>query len=67
MKDITLCPGQECPFKQDCKRYTTKGGEYQSYFVEAPYDKEANECKFFWGKPQESILNQLKSIVEGKG
>ena len=49
MPDITMCPGGNCPLKENCYRFTAKASEYhQSYFAEAPYDHEAKNCEYYW-------------------
>jgi hypothetical protein len=48
MTDITKCTGQGCPLRSKCHRFKVKAGEYQSYFEKPPYEKETNECKYFW-------------------
>jgi hypothetical protein len=46
--DITLCKGGDCPLKEKCFRYTAKSNsEYQSYFVEPPYDKGNKKCDYY--------------------
>ena len=49
MPDMTMCFGQECPFKEKCYRYTAKPDKlYQSYFHEIPYEIEEGECDYLW-------------------
>lgn len=48
MADITMCLGENCPLKRNCKRFTETPGERQSYFSEPPYDWEIKICKMFW-------------------
>jgi hypothetical protein len=63
MPDITMCPGTNCPQKENCYRYTAKPCEYwQSYFVEPPF--KDNKCEMYWGKNAESVWNQLKQITK---
>lgn len=71
--DYTSCPGNECPIKDKCYRFTgPKESLYQSYFVEIPGNWEKTDdsdapgwnCQMFWGEPQDNILNQLKEIVK---
>jgi len=65
MSDITMCKGTNCPYKEKCRRYTATPNEYrQSYFAEAPIQKD-NTCQFYWGENADSILGQLKDIVNG--
>ena len=64
MPDITMCVGDECPIKEKCYRFMAKPSEYQYYFMEAPY--RDGKCEHYWGEAQESILQQLTDIVNGK-
>jgi hypothetical protein len=49
MPDITMCKGDDCPLKDKCYRFLASPSEYaQSYFVDAPYDKEKQECDHQW-------------------
>lgn len=49
MADITMCSGKNCPLRGRCYRYAAKPSEYrQSYFVEPPFDKEKQECEYFY-------------------
>jgi hypothetical protein len=48
MPDISMCPGNDCPLKEECYRHKATPSEYQSYFVEAPYDSFNKDCDFFW-------------------
>ena len=41
--DISKCTGELCPIKNQCKRYTVKASEWQSY-IEPPFRIEG--CKF---------------------
>lgn len=55
MPDITMCPGNSCPRKQECYRFTATPNEhYQSYFVDCPVDKnEDGSCTMFWSTKDE--------------
>ena len=46
MIDIAKCEGKDCPFKENCYRYTSKGAEYQSYLMEIPY--KDGKCDMYW-------------------
>jgi hypothetical protein len=61
--DITLCNGNNCPMKKQCKRYTYKPDfpMYQSYFTESPI--KDGKCEMFWGDKADEIMEQLKSIM----
>lgn len=66
--DITMCKADGCILALKCKRYTAKESEMQSYFTDAPYRIVNGEtkCEMFWGETQDSIMNQLNEIVNGK-
>ena len=66
MSDISKCdPGESCPHREKCYRFTAPANEYaQSYFAKPPI-KEDGTCDFFWGQTQTDILSQLKEIVKG--
>lgn len=51
MPDISMCPGDDCPRKEDCYRYTATPSPYrQSYFAKPVYDKKDKaKCTYFWG------------------
>ena len=60
--DITLCKGNNCPIKEQCKRYTsTPNPLYQSYFTESPI--KDGKCDMFWGDVADNIMEQLKTIT----
>ncbi len=61
MSDITKCRGVNCRIKDQCKRYTAKESVWQSYFMESPI--KDNKCDMYWGEQNESIFNQLKTIL----
>lgn len=67
--DITMCSGQGCPLKQNCKRFTSVGDKYQSYFMEPPFTmkKDLFDCEMIWTQNQTDILTQLQNITNGKG
>lgn len=49
MPDISMCPGTNCPLREDCYRYQAKPDKYyQSYFTEVPYDDFHKDCDFYW-------------------
>ena len=64
MSDISKCdPGESCPHREKCYRFTAPADEYyQAYFAEPPIKKDGT-CDFFWGKTQTDILSQLKEIL----
>ena len=79
--DITMCKGQGCPVRENCKRFNAEPGMMQSYFVEIPGDyKEVIktfpdpkhntrtkvwECDMFWGEQQDAIMDVLQKAVGG--
>jgi len=64
--DITLCKGNNCPMKEQCKRYTYKPDfpMYQSYFTGLPI--KDGKCEMFWGDKADEIMEQLIEIVKNK-
>ncbi len=65
MSDITMCKGGDCPYKNNCYRYTSKHEELcQSYFVDIPL--KDGKCDLYWGKNAEDIWNELKEIFKNK-
>ena len=49
MADVSCCTGTECPKKNVCYRHTAPTNDFwQSYFVEAPLDKDTKVCAYFW-------------------
>lgn len=49
--DIAMCQGTGCPLKDKCYRHTAKPNpDWQSYFVNPPYDKNTKKCDRFWEK-----------------
>ena len=46
-----MCSGQDCPLKETCYRFTATPNEFsQSYFLNAPYNKETKTCEYEWKK-----------------
>jgi hypothetical protein len=65
MTDITKCKGQigatDCPYKENCYRYTAKADKYgQSYFIELPL--KDGKCDHYWGKDGDKIWNKIEKI-----
>lgn len=46
MPDITMCKGKDCWQKYSCYRFNAKPDSMQSYFLNAPVDKDGN-CKYY--------------------
>lgn len=47
MSDIAACPGNYCPIKGECYRYTfSKKQDVSLYFIDTPYDHENNKCEY---------------------
>lgn len=69
MPDITMCEGKTCPLKDHCYRHKAKASEYQSYFIKEPYKIKNNKfkCNYLWTDNNQSILNELNSILKGEG
>ena len=53
MPDITMCPGLDCPFKEQCYRFTAEPSEYQSYFADPPI--KDGKCNYYWGENAEFV------------
>ena len=48
MPDITMCPGQDCPLRNDCYRFRgVIEGRFDA-FGRAPYDPLKGTCDSFW-------------------
>ena len=47
MPDITLCPGQGCPLKNQCYRFRAKVYGRQDYFGSLPYKAATGTCDSF--------------------
>jgi len=74
--DYISCPGEGCPIKEKCQRFTgPKEPLWQSYFVEIPgewiqdaeFEPDSTcywKCDMFWGETQTSIMNQLNEIMK---
>lgn len=46
MPDFTMCSGDGCPLKDDCKRFLASPSDYQSFFVNPPVVN--GKCDSFW-------------------
>lgn len=69
MSEITKCTGENCPIKDDCKRFTLEDNKYhQSYFSEPPCNVTEGkfECLMFWGNNAQAIWNELLNATHGK-
>lgn len=47
MPNIAMCPGTNCPQKNDCLRFRAIQDSQQYYFSEAPYQEEYFMCDEF--------------------
>lgn len=45
--DFTMCPGKDCPVRQNCRRFTAKILGRQDFFAQAPYNFTTNSCEYF--------------------
>lgn len=70
MSDITKCADQNCPWKDECYRFTFTPGDFQLYFVGTPaeYDSESKfvKCEMYWGDRTNQIMDILESIFQGQ-
>ena len=46
MPEISKCPGNQCPVKNTCWRYTSLPSEMQCYFIGNPDFN--NQCDFYY-------------------
>lgn len=45
VNQIIKCEGHNCPLKEHCLRFASKGDMYgHSYFVDIPYNQETKSC-----------------------
>jgi hypothetical protein len=42
-----MCGGEDCPFRNDCYRFTAKPSKGQSFFIDAPFDHKKYGCDFY--------------------
>jgi hypothetical protein len=67
MPDISMCKGKDCPLKETCYRYTAESSDYQSYFIEVPYDATTNSCDYhmeIWNKTSMTPENHVEALSE---
>lgn len=49
MPDISMCDGKDCLKKDLCYRHTATPTKYrQSFFLNPPFNKETQECDYYW-------------------
>jgi hypothetical protein len=51
MSDITMCEGDGCPVKEQCKRFKAPKGSINQYYYSAPPFEVKDgkfECQVFW-------------------
>jgi hypothetical protein len=54
MSDLMKFKGDNCPLKQQCKRFTaSEGSQWQPYFDIPPYEHDQKDCKHFWSNETE--------------
>lgn len=47
--DIVKCPGDDCPRKESCLRYTApERDKYQAFFTMGVNIKDVIKCQFYW-------------------
>jgi hypothetical protein len=57
MPDFCMCPGDECPIKNQCYRYRAVQDLAQSYFRDIPYNFVKNGCKGF------KVINETSAQI----
>jgi hypothetical protein len=48
MPDLTMCPGDGCPLKNQCYRFRAVAHGRQDYFGRLPYDAASGTCAELW-------------------
>lgn len=58
MLDITFCPGEDCPIKEQCYRFTAEHWGRVDYFAIAPYHFQSQSCDYFMApyRPSEADI-----------
>lgn len=68
MPDIAMCDGADCPFRDECRRYTAEPSERQSY-MGAPWYLMGGKmyCDFFMDSlPSElSQFSKRETLADG--
>jgi hypothetical protein len=62
MPDITKCPGEDCPLRDSCYRFTSSASEYQSYSRYDLTDLKNGECTYYWGRAEVSWGKSLSDL-----
>jgi hypothetical protein len=45
--DISKCPGNDCPYKEKCYRYTVKADRFQSYSDFTQLLESGKRCEYY--------------------
>ena len=45
--DISKCPGNDCPYKEECYRYTVKADRFQSYSDFTQLLESGKMCEYY--------------------
>ena len=59
--DITLCPGKNCPIRQNCYRFTDKIPGRKNFFASVPYQVTTNSCDYFISNRPDDNKIRLKA------
>ncbi|BAY11820.1 DUF2934 domain-containing protein [Calothrix sp. NIES-2098] len=59
--DIIMCPGQSCPIKHDCYRFTSEILGRQDFFGTDPYSFSTNSCEYFISNRPDEDSIRLKA------
>lgn len=67
--DISMCPGGECPLKDNCLRFTGVIYGRQDFFGTPPYLNQIGDCSYFIDdRPaQEAIQHQSYAFWQEDG
>jgi len=65
MPDITMCQDHQCKLKENCYRYNAMPSKYdQSYFVNSPYNKQEDNCQYFWDSSHYQKVKDENKITD---
>ena len=66
MPDISMCPGGDCPHKEDCYRYKAKASSSQS-FTDFNAERVTGNCSSFmrlWKRKRVDEQGSIKKVQE---
>lgn len=63
MKELTACPGTNCPLKEKCLRYY-EPDTGDTIFMSAPYDRVSQNCRSYIDGPL-IIKRKREKVIDG--